>query len=143
MSIDSDLQVLQNHLSEKLEIETSLVVRLQPNLVEEQSLVIWPWLIDSSVSLEDRNRMFPGREVEVQQPRLKLKIHFLILGNDLNILSRAQTVLHESSNLHTGETTYVSIKFSPLTPEQACSIFSASGVPMQTALSLILDTYTA
>lgn len=138
MSIDSDLQVLQNHLSEKLEVDTALVISVQQSILQEKSLVIWPWFIESSISQKHRPRMLSG-EIN-QQPPLLSKIHLLVLSNDLNILSRAQTVLHENSTLFTGGTRVVNINFNSLSTEQICSIFLASGVPMQAALSLILES---
>jgi hypothetical protein len=138
MSIYSDLQVLQNHLSEKLEIETSLVVCLQQSILQEQSLVIWPWLIENLILQELPSRTVGGDLI--RYPPLRAKIHLLMLSNDLNLLSRARTVVHENTALFVDEARRLTIRFSPLTTEQACSIFLASGVPMQTALSLILDT---
>lgn len=137
MSIDTDLQVLQNHLSEKLEVDATLVISLQQSTLQEKALVIWPWHIENAISQQLPSRT-AGRQ-GISQPPLRSKIHLLVLSNNLNILSRARNVLHEDSILFIDETRRLQISFSPLTTEQTCSIFLASGAPLQAALSLILD----
>ncbi len=138
MSIDSDLQVLQNRLSEKLEVDAALVIRLEPSIIEEQSLVIWPWLIESSIWQKIPTRV-DGSQLTRQRP-LQSKIHLLILSNDLNLLFRARTLLHDEPVLPIDDARQLRIGFNPLTTEQTCSIFLASGVPMQASLSLILES---
>ncbi|ODN67255.1 hypothetical protein [Methylophaga muralis] len=138
MSIDSDLLVLQHHLNKKLEVDASLVITLQQSILQEKALVIWPWLIESSIWQKIPTRV-DRAELTRQRP-LQSKIHLLILSNDLNLLFRARTLLHEEQVLPIDDARQLRIGFNPLTTEQTCSIFLASGVPMQASLSLILES---
>jgi len=132
VDLAADLEALRALFATRLGQPVDLLRTLREPAPGE--LLLWPYRLEKLPDMTST----PSRGGVPLPPRLRQRVHLLVLAGDTTRLAHAQAIAHDHPVLGEGQRRLILHSDSPPT-EVLCALFTAAGQPMQAALALTLQ----